>query len=36
MKKQKQQPAKGKRMTYAEAVQRIKRGKKKFNRVYAK
>lgn len=29
MKKQKQQLAKGKRMTYAEAVQRIKRGKKK-------
>lgn len=29
MKKQKQQPAKGKRMTYVEAVQRIKRGKKK-------
>lgn len=29
MKKQKQQPEKGKRMTYAEAVQRIKRGKKK-------
>lgn len=29
MKKQKQQPAKVKRLTYAEAVQRIKRGKKK-------
>jgi hypothetical protein len=29
MKKQKQQPAKGKRMTYAEAVQKLKRGKKK-------
>lgn len=29
MKKQKQQPAKGKRMTYAEAARRIKRGKKK-------
>lgn len=29
MKKKKQQPAKVKRMTYAEAVQRIKRGKKK-------
>ena len=29
MKKKKQQPAKSKHMTYAEAVQRIKRGKKK-------
>lgn len=29
MKKQKQQPAKGERMTYAEAVQKLKRGKKK-------
>ncbi len=29
MKKKKQQPAKGKRMTYAEAVQKLKRGKKK-------
>lgn len=29
MKKKKQQPAKSKRMTYAEAVKRIKRGKKK-------
>lgn len=29
MKKKKQQLAKGKRMTYAEAVQKLKRGKKK-------